>query len=223
MDERYSHFTARTCHICEKPLKHSDKVMDHCHLTGKYRGPAHSDCNVLYRTPKFIPVFFHNLSGYDIHIFVKSLSEYPGEIRVIPQNKERYISVSKLIPVKSASGKQKNIELRFLDSFKFMASSLEKLAQYLPSSEFHLIKSAFPDVDDFNLIRRKGVYPYDYINSMERLNENSLPPRESFHNMLTNSDCSEEDYQHAQNIVEKSTTLIPANILQHQGFHGMQC
>ena len=58
------------CHICYKPFTlRNPKVRDHCHYTGLYRGPAHSLCNVRYKIPSYIPVVFHNLSGYDAHLF----------------------------------------------------------------------------------------------------------------------------------------------------------
>jgi len=64
--------SATTCHICEKELG-EDRVIDHCHLTGKFRGAAHTKCNRNYKIPNFIPVFFHNLSGYDSHLFIKKV------------------------------------------------------------------------------------------------------------------------------------------------------
>ena len=63
---------ATVCHICGNQLD-ENKVRDHCHLTGRYRGAAHNECNLSYTLPKFVPVFFHNLSGYDSHLFVKKL------------------------------------------------------------------------------------------------------------------------------------------------------
>ena len=72
-------------------------VRDHCHFTGKYRGPAHNECNRQFRKPKFTPIFFHNLSGYDPHLFIKNLGKTQGNIKCIPNNEERYISFSKNI------------------------------------------------------------------------------------------------------------------------------
>ena len=71
-EEKISHNFATQCHICEKELG-EDKVIDHCHLTGNYRGAAHSECNLNYKVPKYFPVIFHNLSGYDSHLFIKTL------------------------------------------------------------------------------------------------------------------------------------------------------
>jgi len=63
---------ATTCHICEGELG-EDKVRDHCHLRGNVRGAAHKECNLNYKIPTLFPVVFHNLTGYDIHLFIKKL------------------------------------------------------------------------------------------------------------------------------------------------------
>ena len=87
------------CHIC-KEIIGNRKVRDHCHLTGKYRGAAHNKCNIKYQIPEFIPILFHNLSGYDSHLFIKKLAyTMPGELTCIPSNEEKYISFSKEIKV----------------------------------------------------------------------------------------------------------------------------
>ena len=76
------------------------KVRDHCHYTGKYRGAAHSKCNLAHRIPKHIPVVFHNLSGYDAHVIIRELADQydVDEMEVLPENAEKYISFS--VPVK---------------------------------------------------------------------------------------------------------------------------
>ena len=61
------------CHICNHELK-NDKVRDHCHFTGQYRGAAHNKCNLMCKKPKILPVIFHNLQGYDAHLFIKQLA-----------------------------------------------------------------------------------------------------------------------------------------------------
>ena len=107
------------------------KVRDHCHFTAKYRGAAHKICNLQFKKPKFTPVIFHNLSGYDAHLFVKNLGKSEGNIKCIPKNEEKYISFSKDIIVgeyeKDGTKHEIKHEIRFIDSFKFMASSLEGL------------------------------------------------------------------------------------------------
>ena len=86
------------CWICKGEFddkdKNKEKVKDHCHYTGRYRGAAHNLCNLNYRKPNFTPVVFHNLSGYDSHLFIKNLGFSEGNINCIPNNEEKYISFS---------------------------------------------------------------------------------------------------------------------------------
>ena len=191
---------ATVCHICEK-LLHKDKVRDHCHLTGRYRGAAHGKCNLAYELPKFYPVIFHNLSGYDTHMFIKDLAETPGKIDCISKTEERYISFTKTIVVDSffKNGKEKKVrrKIRFLDSLKFMASSLEKLVNNL--DHFPNLQRRFVG-DQLELVKRKGVYPYDYMGSFERLSETSLPPIECWYSRLNDSNISEKDFSHANKV-----------------------
>ena len=132
------HEAAEKCHICLKEFNdpRNRKVRHHCHYTGLYRGAAHNNCNLKYRIPDYIPIVFHNLSGYDAHLFIKELGRRfnKNDIGVIAENKEKYINFSikinvKLAGVKYKDGTQvhKNIPLRFIDSCRFMASSLDKL------------------------------------------------------------------------------------------------
>ena len=86
---------ASRCDICFKTFNSKDpKVRDYCHYTGRYRGPAHSLCNLRYRIPSYIPVVFHNLSGYDAHLFIKEPGKKSKDIGVIPKNKEDYLTFS---------------------------------------------------------------------------------------------------------------------------------
>ena len=96
--ERYNEETR--CWICKREFdENEEKVKDHCHYTGRYRGAAHNECNLKYRKPDFTPVIFHNLSGYDSHLFIKNLGFSEGNIDYIPNNEEKYISFSKKIKV----------------------------------------------------------------------------------------------------------------------------
>ena len=84
------------CWICKGEFKEDDKkVRDHCRFTGRYRGAAHNSCNLKYRKPNFTPVVFHNLSGYDGHLFIKNLGFTAGNIECIPNNEEKYIFLLK--------------------------------------------------------------------------------------------------------------------------------
>ena len=140
-EETVEFITTKECHICFKKFSPKDrKVIDHCHYTGKYRGAAHSSCNLRYRIPDYIPVVFHNLAGYDAHLFIKELAKHTTKIGVIAKNIENYISFSVKVEVDKfidkagktvLNEKSKKIELRFIDSFKFMSSSLDSLVNNL--------------------------------------------------------------------------------------------
>ena len=202
---------ATHCHICEKELKDTDdeeyrSVRDHCHLTGKYRGAAHNMCNLKFRLPKFYPVIFHNLSGYDSHLFIKNLGKSEGKIDCIPNNEEKYISFTKEILVdkfidKEGEEKEVKRKIRFIDSFKFMAASLDSLVKNLPKESFKNL-TEFYEGDELKLLLRKGVFPYDWFDNFGKLSSTSLPPKEAFHSILNDSGISEEDYQHAQKVWE---------------------
>ena len=200
------------CHICEEEISEDTdddnykKVRDHCHLTGKFRGAAHSICNLKYRLPKFYPVIFHNLSGYDSHLFIKNLGKSEGKINCIPNNEEKYISFTKEIIVDkfiNKKGEEKEVkrDIRFIDSFKFMAASLNNLVENLPKESFKNL-TEFYEGEQLDLLLRKGVFPYDWFDSFDKLSNDQLPPEESFYSALNVSGISEEDYQHAQKVWE---------------------
>ena len=120
------------CHICKKEFN-NDKVRDHCHFTGKYRGAAHNTCNLRYKIPKNIPVIFHNGSTYDYHFIIKELAcEFDGNFECLGENTEKYITFS--VPIKKRI-ENKNMDItykiKFIDSFRFMATSLSKLVDNL--------------------------------------------------------------------------------------------
>lgn len=196
-EEKQIQENSTECHICKKALGEV-RVADHDHFTSIYRGPAHKECNLRFRVPKFVPVYFHNFSGYDCHLFVKALNEVDGPIDLIPLNKELYVSLSKRIFVSD----EKTIELRFLDSARFMPSSLEKLANNLATKDFNTTRAYYTDNKKFQLVTRKGVLPYEYLNSLKRLDEPVLPAKTAFNNKLTNSVCSDTDYDHAVQVWE---------------------
>ena len=198
--EREEFDEATECWICRGELG-LDRVRDHCHLTGIYRGAAHNKCNLQYRKPKFIPVVFHNLSGYDSHLFIKNLGVTEGNINCIPNNEEKYISFSKDIVVGEYTSKNGKIvdikqQLRFIDSFKFVASSLDKLVENL-DKHCCVNTGKFYKGKQLSLLMRKGVYPYEYASSCERFDDKQLPPKEVFYSKLSGEGISDDDYKHA--------------------------
>jgi len=166
---------ATHCHICEKPFAPDDiRVRDHCHLTGRFRGPAHSDCNLNYKDSHCIPVVFHNLSGYDAHFIIKEIATaYDGRVELLPITKEKYISFTKNVKSTEDEQEKNNIKLRFIDSYKFLTSSLDKLASYLSKDKLRIMQREFCNLstDNFDLLTRKGIFPYEYIDCIEKLED----------------------------------------------------
>ena len=151
---------------------------------------------------------FHNLSGYDTHLFIRELGAHTSDMEVITKNKDDYISFSIRVPVdsyidKNGEEKDKLIELRFIVSSKFMSSSLDSLTKNLVRGGKKLFGSEDYSELQYCLLTRKEAYPYEYINSWNRFNETQLPPLSAFHGNLNMSLISEEDYQHAQRVWKK--------------------
>ena len=125
-EENKSHKKQKICHICEEKFcmdkddenyKNKRKVKDHCHYTGKFRGAAHSKCNLNYKVPKDISIIIHNAS-YDTHIIINQLAkEFKGELDCIGENMEKYVTFSSRIKKKCDDGKTIAHKLRFTDRF----------------------------------------------------------------------------------------------------------
>lgn len=178
---------AINCHICEKPLG-TDRVRDHCHISGKFINAAHNNCNLKYKLATYIPVVIHNLKGYDSHLIIQGLGKLKNQnISIIPNNSEKFISFS----IGS---------LRFLDSLQFLNASLEKLAENLEKEKFYLTRSIFDDKTD--LMLRKGIYPYEYMDSFSRFEEKQLPNISHFQSSLSSMSISNENYEHALKVWE---------------------
>jgi hypothetical protein len=190
-EDRQAYNAAMSCHVCEKPLE-GDSVRDHCHITGRFRGAAHNACNLKLRLNSkttTIPVVFHNLRGYDSHLMMQAISKVEGRVSCIPNNTEKYISFS--------LG-----QLRFIDSAQFLLASLDKLVSANKPEAFQITAQHEPDLYKRELLMRKGVYPYEYMDSWERFRETSLPSKESFYSKLTDEGISDADYIHAQKVWE---------------------
>ena len=191
-DARQGFDDATDCYICTKPLDREQNTIcaDHCHFTGRFRGAVHQACNLQYKIDKTkyrLPVLFHNLRGYDSHLIMQAVRKHHGRIDVIPNNYERYQSFT--------IGR-----LKFLDSFQFLPASLDSLAQQMNVNDFKYMTRFVPDETKRALMLRKGVYPYDYMTSMDKFDETQLPPQSAFYNRLTDEPLSDEDYELAQQI-----------------------
>ena len=264
------------CYICKIEFN-NDKVRDHCHFTGKYRGAAHNKCNLRYKIPKNIPVIFHNGSTYDYHFIIKELAcEFEGNFECLGENTEKYITFS--VPIKKRID-NKNIDItykiKFIDSFRFMATSLSKLVDNLTDNihndkcikcksnlcfvrvmnetllfkcidcekeyEKEINKELIErfantytfcnnDINKFIMLLRKGVFPYEYMDGWNKINEKLIPSKELFYSNLTLENISEVDYVHANNVFKtfelnnlgdyhdlyvRSDTLLLADIFQN--------
>ena len=200
--DREKFISATHCFICEEKFERAkDKVRDHCHFTGKFRGAAHNECNLLYRVPRFLPVFLHNLKNYDAHFIVKALGNVPGNIKCIANNEEKYISFSKKFQVGEKIVNDKIVpewfEVRFLDSAGFMNASLASLVSNLADENFIETKKAFKE--KWELFKKKGVFPYEWLDSVDKFKE-SLPGKDSFYSQLTGTGISEGEWEHAQKV-----------------------
>ena len=183
--------------------KENFKVHDHCHYSGQYLGPAHRLCNLERKTDKRIPLLFHNLRGYDSHLFVEELCKEATNlhsVRLIPKTLESYSAI--ITP-----------KYRILDSIQHLTFSLDKLVDNLTNGgtsdeHLHVLKEHVEERYGPNserklkLLSRKGCYPYSYMNSFDKFDE-GLPPREAFHNNLTDSHISDEDWLHVQEVWEE--------------------
>ena len=212
--------TATHCFICGDKFKNSyknekeaekyKKVRDHCHFTGKYRGCAHSMCNLNFCNRYFkIPVFFHNMKNYDGHLIIQNAEKLSNKkkIDVIAQNSEKLINIG--FDSLSVKG-----------SFSFITASLDKLvsmtkydntdekerskwvlrdnwkSNFRYSSKNDIIKTE----KCLDLLTEKGVYPYDYMNAFEKFNDEQLPSKEQFYSRLTEEGITNDDYTKAKQI-----------------------
>ena len=134
--ERYKE--SKKYYICFKPFTEKNpKVRDHCHYTGNYKGAAHRNCNLQYKIPPYIPIVFHNLSGYEAHLFIKELAaSVPGgaKMGVIAKNKEDYITFSIKVAVDKYIDKKSDSKLRALRAFEPRAFEPSSLRAFEPSS-----------------------------------------------------------------------------------------
>ncbi|KAL9958234.1 hypothetical protein ACROYT_G035222 [Oculina patagonica] len=207
------------CLCCGQPLlrqNFKDSVKDHCHITGKYRGAAHNACNLKMRIkPKTdqIPVVFHNLRGYDAHHLMQAMSKLSQatqkEVKCVANNMEKYITFS-------FGG------LRFIDSLNFLQGSLDSLVSATPKESLKITKVISKINSEKNaefgkksenhkkaeieknaeLLYKKGIYPYEYMDSWDRFIETSLPEKEKFYSKLNDEHITEKEYDHAKSVWE---------------------
>ena len=195
-EEEEAHFQATNiCHICEKDiLPHHKKVRDHNHDSGKYISPAHSLCNLRRKeSENYIPIFAHNMKSYDMHFIINALENCMTRIHRlggIPANSEKF----KELTINS---------MRLKDSLSFLDGTLDSLVQTLIASNhnFSYLQQVFTCEKKRALVMRKGIYPYQFINSIEcLLQQTVLPDRDHFYSSLSDKTVDEDEYAHAQEV-----------------------
>ncbi len=227
-EDEASHIEAKQCMLCNEDFTVSNwKVRDHDHRTGEYRGACHNKCNINYFQNRYLPIFVHNLRGYDSHIILKQafeIVEKKERIHAIPQSTEKFMTFS-------------NGDLTFKYSFQFMAAGLGNLVEALISQgkyrfeHFHNMKKHFT-IPEMELICKKGVYPYEWVDDNEKFKQEGLPPVKAFYSKLRLSGISKAEYKHAQNVYKtfncktfqdyhdlylKTDVLVAADIFENFG------
>ena len=178
---------ATHCHICDKPLK-LIRRLDHCHFTGKFRGVAHNLCNLNYNYQNTkLTVVFHNFEKYDGHLLIKEIHKISKSLKPIAKTSERYMALT-------------TENIRFIDSIAFMADSLDNLSKSLEPADLKNLTNHFPNPAESKLLSRKGVYPYDYMDSWAKFEETTLPPQSAFFSKLSQSNITDSEYAFAHTI-----------------------
>ena len=133
-----------------------------------------------------IPIVFHNLRGYDAHHLMQAMANLQKEVKCVANNMEKYITFS-------VGG------LRFIDSLNFLQGSLDSLVSATPKESLKITSTISKGSD---LLYKKGIYPYEYMDSWGRFSETRLPDKEKFYSKLNDEHITEDEYAHAQTVWE---------------------
>jgi len=240
---------ATTCGNCNNPFTHQNyKIRHHDHTTGQFLFAACNNCNLQLKPKRckttnsyFLPIIFHNLKNYDSHFVIKHFQKQStlrkkghkvtyDDVKIIPLNGEQFIQFQ--------IG-----NLKFLDSFQFLSTSLENLVSLLLKSGKQNFPHTTKYLGDNEFTFAKGVYPYNYMTDPSKFDETELPSIENFYNTLHDEPLSAEDYQRAQEIWKfydiqnlrqyhdhylKSDVLLLADVFEHfrrdvLEKHGLDC
>ena len=237
-EEEESYKNQELCHICDKEFctdnnnkeyKKMRNIRNHCHYTGKYRGAAHSKCNLNYKIVKKIPALFHSGSAFDYHFIIKYLArEFEGNFECLGENTEKYTSFT--VPFKKVINDEEiKYKIRVSDSCRFMQDSLSNLVDSLSELKINKIDSdvlikrfyntyqlSDNDINKFKLLLRKGAYPYEYMDSWKRFNETELPSKDKFYSTLNLEDISDDDYAHA---IDVWKTFNISNLVEYHDLY----
>ena len=197
-EDKYMHKHGKHCFMCRKKFsdfRHLDKVRDHCHLSGKFRYTLCSTCNLTRaKRPPEIHLFFHGLSNYDSHFIIQKLYNFSStEIKIIPKNTEKYLSFSVGC-------------VHFKDSYQFLSESLAVLVQNLMDKgpdHFVYVNKFIKDDEQQELLKQKGIFPYNYMKDVRVLRKKHLPKKEEFFNDLTCQHITKDEYDFAQKVWDR--------------------
>jgi len=186
---------AQNCAICHLDFSEDWFGMKYPYFdfsTGRFLGAIHRRCQAERKRRFRIPIFFHNFKGYDSHFVVRGLAvNKERKLEIIGQSMEKYLVI------------RWGDHLEFKDSLQFLSASLENLVISLLKSgdtNFTNLKAEFPEEQNFKLLLRKGVYPYDWVDDWKKFKFPELPDRDAFYNKLRGEECTTEDWNHAQHV-----------------------
>ena len=128
---------------------------------------------------------FHNLRGYDSHLIIKEINNFDVVVDVTPNGLEKYMAFIV------------NRNIAFIDSMQFMDSSLDSLVKNLVDKDFVYLTKEF-EGEYLKVVKKKGIYPYEYMNSFRKFDETNLPSKDKFFNSLKDESISKEDYERAE-------------------------
>ena len=204
-----SKFNINLCHLCNEKIE-DNPVRNHCHYSGKMLGFAHNECNLQYKFKKdnvhndyLINIFGHNSQNFDQSFLIRALQNLDNRIpfSCLPRNSNKFISIQ-IGP------------FIFKDSYLFLNKSLDYLTGTIDDNDRISLKHEFGE-ENYMLLTKKGIYPYDYFDSKTKYDELQLPEKQKFFNKLNNKNISNEDYKHALNVFKtfKCKDLLDYSIL----------
>lgn len=216
-EELYENYN--NCYLCNIHLEKDEKIIEHNHLTGEIRGISCKSCNRKEsRDGKQLPIFFHNGSGYDFHFITEELLKHETEynkVKVLPKDTENYISIT---------FGDRYFKLVFKDSMRFLLSSIDNLSKTLKDDQYKILKRELSDDGLFEDLQYhennersfKGIFPYDYFNSLEKLKDKSFPSKKEFYSILYQKDISEKEYEHGKKIFERYCKTFKDYLMLYQ-------
>ena len=189
-----SKFNINIYHLCNEKIE-DNPVRNHCHYSGKMLGYAHNQFNLQYKFKKdnvhneyLINIFAHNSQNFDQSFLIRALQNIDCRIpfSFLPRNSNRFISVQIGLFI-------------FKDSYLFSNKSLDYLTSTISDEDRISLKQKFGE-ENYKLLTKKGIYPYDHFDEKQKYCETELPKKQKFFNKLNNKNISNEEYKHALNV-----------------------